>query len=175
MKTLQVGKLFGLQISIAPVALLGTLIVWAGFSLFTFYQVGLSLAQAIPMGFFAAFLHWTSELIHCLGHAYTAKQSGYPMTGIRFGTLTVLAQTQYPKDEPALPPSLHIRRALGGPIISGLFSILLYLLLPYWPKDWYWLGLFTFLENLFVYTLQVFLPFGFNDGSTILTNLRKKY
>jgi hypothetical protein len=175
MKTLQAGKLFGLQISIAPAALLGTLIVWVGFSLFIYYQVNLSLGQAIPMGFFAAFLHWTSELIHCLGHAYAAKRSGYPMTGIRFGNVIFFAQTQYPRAEPALPPSLHIHRALGGPIISGVLSILLYFLLPYWPKDWYWLGLFAFLENLFVYTLQVFLPAGFNDGSTILTNLRKKY
>ncbi len=175
MKTLQTGKLFGLQLSVLPSALAGSLIVWIGFSLFTFYKVGLSLGQAIPMGFFAAFLHWTSELIHCLGHAYAAKRTGYPMTGIRFGNIILFAQTQYPRDEPALPPSLHIRRALGGPIISGLLSIILYLLLPYWSKDWYWLGLFTFLENLFIYTLQVFLPLGFNDGSTIWTNLRKKY
>jgi hypothetical protein len=97
------------------------------------------------------------------------------MTGIKFGAYSLFALTQYPRDEVALPPSLHIRRALGGPIISGLMSIILYLILPFWPGEWFWLGLFALLENLFIYTLQVFLPLGFNDGSTILRNLRKKY
>ena len=36
------------------------------------------------------------------------------------------------------------------------------------------LGMFALFENLFVYTLQVFIPLGFNDGSTILRNLQKK-
>jgi hypothetical protein len=32
---------------------------------------------------------------------------------------------------------------------------------------------FLFYLNFFIYTLQVFVPLGFNDGSTILRNLRK--
>jgi hypothetical protein len=175
MKTMQLGKLFGLEISMIPPAVAGTALVWTGFSLAASYWFGISTGRAILMGFFAAILHWTSELIHCLGHAYAAKRTRYPMTGIRFGAYGLFALTQYPKDEVALPPSLHIRRALGGSIISALMTIIFYLILPLWPADWFWLGLFALLDNLFIYTLQVFLPLGFNDGSTILRNLRKKY
>lgn len=175
MKSIKPMKLFGLEISVAPLAYVGTLGVWIIFTLILFYGVKLPLTKSLLMGLAATLLHWISELIHCLGHAYAAKRTGYPMTGIRFGTLSILAQTQYPTDEVALPPSIHIRRALGGPIINGLFSILLYLILPLWPADWFWLGLIVLIENIFLYTLQVFLPVGFNDGSTILRNLRKKY
>ena len=88
--------------------------------------------------------------------------------------MAVFALTLYSKDEPELSPSIHIRRALGGPIINGILSIAFFLLLPFWSGNWFWLGMFALFENLFVYTLQVFIPLGFNDGSTILRNLRKK-
>jgi hypothetical protein len=32
----------------------------------------------------------------------------------------------------------------------------------------YWIVFFSFLENLFVFTLGAFLPLGFTDGSTLL-------
>ncbi|MBL8077614.1 MAG: hypothetical protein JNM55_06615 [Anaerolineales bacterium] len=174
MKSIQLGKLFGLQISVSPLAAIGTSIIWVGFATFSLYGIDLPLGQSILFGFLAALLHWTSELIHTLGHAYAAKRTGYSMDGIIFGTLTLFALTHYPKDEPDLPAFIHIRRALGGPIVNGLLSILLYLTLPLWRGDWFWLGLYTLLENVFVYTLQVFIPLGFNDGSTILRNLRRK-
>jgi hypothetical protein len=175
MKSIHLGKLFGLQFSVLPLAFVGLLILWIGFSAIAFYGIKIPYGESILMGFIAALLHWTFELIHSLGHAYAAKRTGYPMIGITFGTLAIFALTRYPKDEPNLPPSIHIRRALGGPVINGLLSIILYFLLPIWPGNWFWLGMFALLENLFVYTLQVFLPVGFNDGSTILRNLRKKY
>jgi hypothetical protein len=121
----------------------------------------------------AALLHWAFELVHCLGHALAAKWTGYPMTGIRFGMLYIFAATLYPLDEPELPPSVHIRRALGGPIINGLLAVIVYFSLPLWTGMWQWLGWFALFENLVVYALQVFVPLGFNDGSTILRNLKR--
>ncbi len=174
MKSIHLGKLFGLQIGVLPLAFVGMFILWIGFSAIAFYGIKIPFGESILIGFIAALLHWTFELIHSLGHAFAAKRTGYPMTGITFGTLAIFAITRYPKDEPVLPPSIHIRRALGGPMINGLLSIILYFLLPLWSGDWYWLGLLAFLENLFVYTLQVFLPLGFNDGGTILRYLRRK-
>jgi hypothetical protein len=38
----------------------------------------------------------------------------------------------------------------------------------------WWLALFFFLENFVVFTLEVFLPLGFNDGSTLLYWLRRR-
>ncbi len=175
MKTIHVGKLFGLQISILPLGFVGTLALWIGFSAIAHYVLGLAFGESVLLGFVATILHWAFEFIHSLGHAFAAKRIGYPMTGITFGVLVVLAATHYPKDEPALPPSIHIRRALGGPIANGLLSILFFLILPLWRGNWFWIGMFALFENLFVYTLQVFLPLGFNDGSTILRNLRRKW
>ena len=174
MKSIHLGKLFGLQISILPLVFLGSLLLWVGFSAIAHYGIGLPFGESVLLGFVAALLHWTFELIHSLGHAFAAQRTGYPMVGITFGTFAIFALTRYPKDEPELSPSIHIRRALGGPIINGLLSILFLLLLPVWRGNWFWIGMFALFENLLVYTLQIFFPLGFNDGSTILRNLRKK-
>ncbi len=174
MKSIHLGKLFGLKISALPLGFIGILALWISFSALAHYGLGLAFGESVLLGFVAMLLHWTFELIHSLGHAFAAKRTGYPMAGITFGVFAILAATWYPKDEPALPSSIHIRRALGGPIANGLLSILFFLLLPLWPGNWFWIGVFSLFENLFVYTLQVFLPLGFNDGSTILRNLRRK-
>jgi hypothetical protein len=174
MKTIHLGKLFGLQIGILPLAFVGTLVLWILFTVIARSGFNIPFSESILMGFIATLLHWTFELIHSLGHAYAAKRTGHPMTGITFGAMAVFALTHYPKDEPELSPSIHIRRALGGPIINGLLSIVFYFLLPLWRGNWFWIGMFAFVENLFVYTLQIFLPLSFNDGGTILKNLRRK-
>src|SRR5258706_526147 len=69
-------------------------------------------------GLLAVALHWLSEIVHHLGHAIAARRTGYPMSGIRLGFLGVLTSSVYPRDEPELPPALHIQRALGGPLAS---------------------------------------------------------
>lgn len=174
MKTIHLGKLFGLQITVLPLAFGGAFLLWVIFSAIAHYVLDLAFGESILLGFTAMLLHWIFEFIHSLGHAFAANGTGYPMTGITFGTLAIFALTLYPKDEPDLLPSIHIRRALGGPIISGLLSVIFLLLLPVWHGNWIWLGMFALFENLFVYTLQIFLPLGFNDGSTILRHLRRK-
>ena len=95
------------------------------------------------------------------------------MSGLLIGVFGLLARDIYPADEPDLAPGIHIRRALGGPLASALLSGIFYLLLPIWPGKWHWLGLFILLENLFAFTLQVFIPLSFNDGGSILNNLRR--
>jgi hypothetical protein len=174
MKSIHLGRLFGLQIKILPLAFVGMLMLWVGFSAAAFFGFGIPFGESILLGFIAALLHWTFELVHGLGHALASKQTGFPMTGMTLGTLAIFAQTHYPKDEPELPPSIHIKRALGGPLINGLLSIAFFLALPLWRGNWYWLGMFALFENLFVYTLQILLPLSFNDGGTIWKNLRRK-
>jgi hypothetical protein len=173
MKSTQLGNLFGLQMSFIPPLWAGVAFVWIALSLVGFLGFDIPLGESILLGFIGMLLHYVSELIHCLGHAVAAKSTGYPMNGIRFGLFGIFAQTMYPKDEPELPSSTHIRRALGGPIANLIVSIILFFILPLWRGNWYWLGLFVFLDNLITYTLQVFLPVGFNDASTILNELRK--
>ncbi len=174
MKSIHLGKLFNLQMDVLPVAFLGTLLLWVGLSAAAFYGVKIPLGESILLGFAATLLHWVSGLLHHLGHFIASRTTGYPMSGIQFGMFGILARDLYPDNEPELSPSIHIRRALGGPIVSGLLSVIFFLLLPLWPENWHYLGLFTLLENVFVFTLQVFLPLSFNDGGTILKNLRRK-
>jgi hypothetical protein len=122
-------------------------------------------------GLIVVILHWFSETVHQFGHAWAARRTRYPMTGIRFGTRAVLATSLYPPDEPPLPAMVHIRRALGGPIFSAWLSSIAFILILMTIRTaapvWQFVLWFFFLENLFVMTLQVFIPLGFNDGATI--------
>src|SRR5258708_36336221 len=93
------------------------------------------------------------------------------MGGSGLGFLGVLGSSVYPRDEPELPPALRIQRALCGPLASraiGLVAGALALALhPSGGLTW-WLALFVCVENIVVFGLQVFVPLGFNDASTVL-------
>jgi len=173
MKSIHLGKIFGMQMNLLPVTFLATFLLWMGLSAAA-YVIGSPLGESILLGLVAAFLHWTSVLLHHLGHFIASRTAGYPMSGLELGMFGILARDLYPANEPELLPAIHIRRALGGPTVSGLLSVIFFLQLPLWPGNWYWLGWFILLENLFLFTLQVFIPLGFNDGGTILRNLQKK-
>ena len=172
MKSMYLGKLFGLQMSFTPLVFIGITGIWIILSLVSYFAFDISLSESIFLGFIATLLHYVLELIHSLGHAFVAKQVGYPMTEIRFGVYGIYAQTIYPKDEPELDSSIHIRRALGGPIANLILSIILFFTLPLWAGNWYWVGMFVFLDNL-IYVVQVFIPLGFNEASTILNELKR--
>jgi hypothetical protein len=83
----------------------------------------------------------------------------------------IFGQSLYPPDEPSLPGSVHIRRALGGPIASILFGGLAGLLaLLVFPSNGLigWLLIILMLDNWLVLGFGAFLPLGFTDGSTLL-------
>ena len=173
MKETGLGQLFGLRLSFLPSALIGFLGVWAILSLAAGFLLHTSLPAALGWGLAATIFHWLSELTHNLGHAWAAKRTGYPMTGIRFWAM--LAASVYPADEAQLPGRVHIQRALGGPAASAILSLVtgcVTLALMAQSLAW-WLILFVFVDNLFVFTLQVFIPLGFNDGATLWRWLRQ--
>lgn len=172
MKSTDLGKLFGLQMSFTPLVFIGITGIWVVLSFGGYFVFDISRGESIYLGFVAMFLHYVLELIHSLGHAFVAKQIGYPMTEIRFGVYGIYAQTIYPKNEPELPSRIHILRALGGPIANLILAFILFVTIQLWKENWYWVGMFVFLDNL-VYVVQVFIPLGFNDASTILYHLRK--
>ncbi len=165
---LELGHLAGLRLTAKPSAIMGALGLWALLSAIGFW-LGLAPAAALLGGFVAMLLHWLGELVHQLGHAWAARRTGYPMIGVAFWGL--LSSSIYPRDEPALPARVHIRRALGGPLAS-LAATLITALLAWllWPGGGApaWVALFVALENGLIYTAQVLLPLGFNDGATIL-------
>jgi hypothetical protein len=170
MKERSLGTLAGLRLTVIPAALIGSIglyvIVVVLMAIFN-----IPIGSALLGGLIVVVLHWFSELVHQLGHAWAARRAGYPMRGIRFGTHGVLGTSLYPPDEPALPARVHIRRAVGGPIFSAWLSAIAFLIILMTIRDadamWEFVLWFFFLENFFVMTLQVFLPLGFNDGATI--------
>jgi Zn-dependent protease len=177
MRDYDLGSVGGLQLTAKPAALVGSAALLALFTVIGLI-IGFSLGTALFGGLVALALHWISEIVHCLGHAVFARQTGYPMLGITLGTYGIFATTVYPASEPLLPDSVHLHRALGGPFISLQLALLGGLVLFIQSQGerglaW-WLSLFFFLENLFVYTLQAAIPLGFNDGETIWQILRKK-
>jgi hypothetical protein len=168
--TIKLGRLWGLDISALPSAIAGFFLVWVvlgGIALL----LGLSVVEAIVGGLLAAILHWIADTLHQLGHAWAARRTGYPMTGVRFWWM--LSSSIYPPDEPPLPRVTHVRRAVGGPVASAVVSLLsgivaLALALGSAGGLVWWLALFFFLDNLLVFTLGSLLPLGFTDGSTLL-------
>jgi hypothetical protein len=163
------GDLYNLEISAKPSALVGFIAVWIILGAIGFFVLRLTFLECILGGFICACLHWLSELVHHLGHAGAARRTGYPMRGVRF--VHVLALSLYPRDEPELSGKIHIRRALGGPIISFVVTIIALLILLIAQNVgglFYWIAWWFFLDNLLVFFLGAFLPLGFTDGSTLL-------
>jgi hypothetical protein len=174
----KLGRLAGLDISATSSAIIGALVLWIILSAFAYFVLKRSLGTATIGGLAAVILHEFGELWHQLGHSWAARSTGHPMTGIRFGFLGVLSTALYPADEEKLSPGIHIRRALGGPLASLVLSaiaLIIFLAVANGRSGGtlWWLALFFFLENFLVYTLEVFVPLGFNDASTILHWLRQ--
>lgn len=172
-RTIKLGSVGGLKVLARPSAVVGTLLLWVVLAWVGVWSLNLSAGEAVLGGLLATLLHWAGELWHHLGHAWAARRVGYPMSGLML--IWLLAASLYPRDEGALSSRIHIRRALGGPAASLLLALIAGLLTRVLAQTTlsgsllYWLSLFLFLENLFVFTLGAFLPLGFTDGSTLLT------
>jgi hypothetical protein len=162
------GHIGALEISAKRSAFVAFVLIWFALSVIGFLVFRFSILEAALSGFIITCLHYLSELIHQLGHAGAARNTGYPMRGIRF--VHVLAFSLYPKDEPELSGRIHIRRALGGPLVSFLVTVVALLILLVAQNVggmFYWIALCFFLDNLFVFTLGAFLPLPFTDGGAI--------
>ena len=171
MSEYRLGRVAGLDLTATPLAIAGSILLWVLLSGIAIAVLHMSVGEAIVGGLIAVVLHWVSDIVHHLGHAWAARRTGYPMSGIRLGALGLLGTSVYPPHEPALPAAIHIRRAWGGPVGSLLFSLVAAvaaLIVRNVSSMLWWVGVFFFLDNLFVFTLGAFLPLGFTDGSTLL-------
>jgi hypothetical protein len=168
------GQFAGLRWTARPSAFAGWALVWVTLALIGLFAFGWALTIAVVSGLIATVAFVLSAGWHQIGHAIAARSTGYPMTGVRYWG--VLDSSIYPENEPALPPAIHIRRALGGPIASLLLSAVAgswVLLAGAGSSPAARLAQFVLLLNFVAYTLQVFLPLSFNDGSTLLRWLPK--
>lgn len=168
------AHVFGLRLSADRTVPPSLLLLVALLTLLAMFVLQFPLGVALAMGCAATILHVVSDFWHNLGHVVASRSTGYPMTGIRMTLLVALSA--YPDNEPELPPAVHIRRALGGPIASAILAVIAGLLLLLingsGPAAWV-IGLW-FAENLLLFTAQAFIPLGFNDGSTILYWMRRE-
>ena len=129
MKERSLGTLAGLQLTMIPAALIGSIGLWVIVVGLMAAVFNIPIGSALLGGVIVVILHWFSEVVHQLGHAWAARRTGYPMVGVRFGKLGILATALYPPDEPPLPAKIHIRRALGGPIFSAWLSAIAFIVI----------------------------------------------
>jgi hypothetical protein len=174
-RTFTLGKIAGLKVTVRGSVLLAAVILWAALAAIGIWLIKLPILGAVLGGFLAALIHFLSEFLHQLGHAIAARMTGYPMSGVLFWG--PLSTSIYPPKERKLPGPIHIRRALGGPTASFVFTLVagvLTLALSQTGGTVWWVMFFTFLDNLLVFTLGPFLPLGFTDGSTLIYWSRQK-
>ena len=163
------GHIAGLHLFFMPSTLWSMAAVWLGLSAIGYWLLGFGVWMALFGGLGGVVIHWLSDFAHQYGHAVAARRTGYPMTGLRFWG--IFSTSLWPVDEPDLPGRVHIRRALGGPIVSILLGLIAAAVA--WIVGWaagmiFWLALFAAFDNLVLLGLGAFLPLGFTDGSTIL-------
>lgn len=171
MNEYKLGEVTGISLSAKPLAIAGSILLLVLLSGFAIGVLNLPVGVAVLASLVAVVLHWASEIAHQLGHAWAARQTGYPMTGIQLGKWGVFSISLYPPDEPALPSAIHIRRALGGPAVSLLLTLALavaVLALRSVGGTLWWVAVFVLLDHVVVFSLGAFLPLGFTDGSTLL-------
>jgi hypothetical protein len=161
-------KLLGLSISFRRSAYASMVILFAALLAFGMAALDRPLFTAILGALAGVILYWSGETIHQLGHAWAAAGVGYPMTGIRYWGL--LSTSIYPADEPPLPGSTHIRRALGGPLFSLIYSLIAAVAVAIvQPASMlWWLAVWLTVCNVFIFTLGALLPLNWTDGGTIL-------
>lgn len=173
-------KLAGLTVSFDLTAVIGLAI----FGVFLAWLAGtllpLSPSEAILAAVLSLVIHVISEFLHNVGHSIAARRTGYPMTGLNY--YLVIAMSLYPEDEGELPPQVHIRRALGGPLFSMVVMVVcLLILLALWNQDGVirFVAGFAFGVNLVIFSVGALLPLRIpnvfeSDGGTILYWLRQQ-
>jgi len=178
-RTLFTFSFFGMPTKVKFSVFLGLDAIALILALIAKFLFGFSVMDAIVVGIVGALLHGLSGVLHQYGHFLMARRSGYPSNGLIMWW--ILGTTLYPEDEGALPPQIHIQRASGGALMSGLVALAVALVLfglnPQGAIIRFLLG-WVLLESLLVFTLGALLPpieIGTftNDGAVILREWRK--
>lgn len=169
----ELGTVGGLTLTAEPSAYISFAFVFIVLLIAGLMLLDLPVVVVIIGAALGTIWHWVAEYLHQYGHALAASRIGHPMTGIHFWG--VLGRSIYPEGEAELSPREHIYRALGGPALSTLLTIMLGLLLLIASAIGgavYYLVYFMFLDNLLVFTIGPWIPLGFNDVSTIIYWMR---
>ena len=144
-------------------------LLWALAAIFAIRVLHSDFPAALLIGLALAILHWVALFVHHFGHWIAARSTGYPMIGVLLWW--ALATSLYPRDEPDLPASIHVRRAIGGPIASFAFAlgagVLAWAMRANAEVSWV-LAAFVALDSFIIFGIGSLVPLGFNDGSTLI-------
>lgn len=173
-RTIRLGNFLGWEWSADWNVLPSAALVALGLSWVAAHTMNLPAATALVAGILAMLLHYVSDVLHNLGHRLAAARTGYPMRGIHF--FLVLAGSVYPRDEPQLPGKIHIQRALGGPMMSLIVTVMMGVgMILAWDNGGIarFVTSFGFVTNLLIFTIGALVPplrLGWfsNDGGTIV-------
>jgi hypothetical protein len=182
MRAVVLGPVLGLRTTLEPLFWPSYLALAVLAAFLARSLVHLTLGLAVLAGVLSALIFLVCEWLHQFGHSLAARSVGGPMLGIRFFNL--FSASEYPADDPALPPAAHVRRALGGFWVNLLLGLLfLPVALKLWPHGREilppavslvaWLAGFGLVINVIVLGLGTLLPLkipggGLNDGATLL-------
>ncbi|MBM4422119.1 MAG: hypothetical protein FJ030_01850 [Chloroflexi bacterium] len=173
-RPINLGTWFGLKFTISLWSIVSYLATALALALVSGLWLALSANDALLAGALSAVMMFLCENLHQWGHSRAARRLGHPMIGVHHFSL--FSFCVYPPDEPPLPPSVHIRRALGGFWINLLIGLLLVpASITLWPTGGAigWLTAFTAFWNGAVLGLGALLPIDIPgvftiDGGTIL-------
>ncbi|MCA0454662.1 MAG: hypothetical protein LCI00_11885 [Chloroflexi bacterium] len=167
-RTYRLGKVLGMTVTVDTTAVISGFVLWAVLAVLGKQFLALTGPDVVVGGGLLVMLHYGLGFIHQLGHALAAAQTRHEMTGFHYWLL--ITRSIYPYDERPLSAKVHIQRAKGGPIASGILSgilgLLSLLLIPVGGLTLMIVG-FLFLDNLLIYTVGALLPIPGTDGGTI--------
>lgn len=178
-KTIFKFKFINMPVTVVRSALFGSIGLLVLTTALAVFFTDLTPLDALIAGLLATFLHWFGEVLHQYGHFLAAEFVDKPSTGVR--VWGILGTTLYPKNEGQVLPIAHIRRAIGGPIMSFfVLNAFILLAVVFWSVS----DMFRFLvawaifEHIAIYTVGALIPVKIgnfsSDGGTILTYWRQK-
>lgn len=158
-RKINLGRFLNVEITMAMSSFVTMAIVFVVATLAASTLLSQEIGAAIIFGVGVVFIHWWGDFLHQVGHILAASRLKYPAYRLHFWG--PLSTTMYPKDEPELLPTMHVKRALGGPIASIIVSFV-YGLILYVVGEGYepinWLALFGVVESILVFTLGALTP-----------------
>jgi|GEM_PF-1541017 len=172
-RSLWTGDLGGLRVIIKGSAVVASLILWLVLSGFAIVVMEQSLLFGVFSALVALAFHWVNVWVHHQGHYAAGVAMGHPLRHVV--AFALIALDVYPPNEPTLPARTHVRRALGGPMVSVAFTgVLVGIAVPWFALagSVWWPFLFLIVDNTLINVLGAMLPLKWigieTDGDTLL-------
>jgi hypothetical protein len=123
-----IGRLWGVRLSITPIAWLSPLVFFALRLLFGLLAPGMSLSERLYDALLFTIAVQIANPLHALGHIISGKL----VRGVMDELLITATRdvNLYNGDQGAVPSYVHLGRALGGPVFNLLMAGIFYAVLP---------------------------------------------